>query len=83
MTDEVNLSDATAKDLQALAADLDVRGRSRMSADELRDAIATARANTVPPGTPAETGRPELVEVAEQRAANRNPRRVGAANADN
>lgn len=77
---ETNLSDATKKELQARAAELDVAGRSSMTADELRAAIANAESNDIPPGTPDETGRPELASVAEQRAANRNPRRVGATN---
>lgn len=80
MTDETNLSDAPKKELEAIAAELDIPRRSRMSADELRDAIVAARDNSIPPGTPDQTGRPELQSVAEERAANRNPRRIGASN---
>lgn len=76
----VNVSDATLAELRAEAADLGIEGRSKMDRDELVGAIASANANVVPPGTPEETGRPELVELAEARAANRNPRRLGATN---
>lgn len=80
MPDETNLSDATVPELKARAAELEIVGASRMKRDDLVTAIAAAESNDIPPGTPAETGRPELSSVAEQRAANRNPRRVGATN---
>lgn len=81
MTDETtNLSDLTLEQLRKRASELDITGRSKMDADELAGAIASATVNEVPPGTPEETGRPELASIAESRAANRNPRRVGADN---
>lgn len=78
MTDETNLSDATVPELKARASELEIVGASKMKRDELIEAIAVAENNDIPPGTPGETGRPELASVAEQRAANRNPRRIGA-----
>lgn len=76
----------TLEQLRDRARELDVKGRSKLSREDLEAAIVKAEAEAsssaagaVPedePLTPEQTGRPPLAEVAEQRAANRKPRRV-------
>lgn len=81
-------TETTLEDLRKRASELDIPGRSKMDAEELAAAIATAEDrgpmaadvddDVIAPGTPEEVGRPEAIDVAEKRAANRNPRVVGA-----
>lgn len=68
----------TKAELLERARALEVDGRSKMDVDELAAAIAdaeAARQGDLQPGTPDEVGRPELVHVAQTRAANRKARR--------
>lgn len=77
-------------ELDTMARTLDVKGRSSMDAPALAQAIADAErsiaeredaerraaAGELEPGTPEEVGRPDLIQVAEERAAARKPHRV-------
>lgn len=80
MTDPT--TEPTLEQLRKRAGELGVEGRSKMDREELVPAIAAAEASAAAtggdPGTPEQTGRPELRELAEGRAANRNPRVIGA-----
>lgn len=77
-------TEPTLEQLRKRAGELDVQGRSKMDAGELAAAIAAAeddaRRTGGDPAPPEIVGRPPLVELAEQRAANRNPRVIGAPN---
>lgn len=82
MTDPT--TEPTLEQLRKRAGELDVQGRTKMDAEELTAAIATAEASAAATGgDPAPldvVGRPPLRELAEERAAKRNPRVIGAPN---
>jgi hypothetical protein len=86
------MADQTLEQLRKRATELEIPGRSKIKddADALAHAIAAREAELaaqgegegVPPApepaTPDESGRPDLLDVAQTRASNRNPRVIGA-----